>query len=211
MRIPLGSKARSQDGTACEIADLVLEASGLRVTHLVVQPPEPAPARLVPADLASEGGDGLTLGLTIEAFEQLETVHEFAYLQPGESPDVGPDSTIGVEDAYANPTAGTSALGDSLGDLTAGVGLAYDRIPKGEVELRHQSSVFTGDGHHLGRVEGVVLDDGRKITQLLLERGHLWWKREIVIPASVVAKIENDIVSLSATKREVEALPSTSL
>jgi sporulation protein YlmC with PRC-barrel domain len=204
MRIALGGKVRAQDGTSCEVADLVLESNGLRVTHLVVQPPEPAPARLVPVDLASEGGEGLTL-------DQLETVHEFAYLQPGESPDVGPGSTIGVEDAYANPTAGTAALGDSLGELTAGVGLAYDRIPKGEVELRHQSSVFTGDGHHLGRVEGVVLDDGKRITQLLLERGHLWWKREIAIPGSVVAKIENDIVSLSATKHEVEALPSTSL
>jgi hypothetical protein len=52
MRIALGGKTRSQDGTPCEIADLVLESNGLRVTHLVVQPPEPAPARLVPADLA---------------------------------------------------------------------------------------------------------------------------------------------------------------
>lgn len=211
MRLQLGGTVQSADGQPCELADLVLEAKGLRVTHVVVQPPEPAPARLVPVDRFSEGSPGLALGLTLAELDQLDSVHEFAFLRPGELPDPGPDAAVGVEDTYANPTADASPLGGSLGDVTDSVGVGYDRIPKGEVELRHASSVFSGDGHHMGRLEGVELDGERRIGQLLLERGHLWWKREIAVPASAVAKIENDIVSLSSPKSEIDRLPSTKL
>lgn len=211
MRIALGGQARSTDGVSCEIADVVLEANGLRVTHLVVQPPEPAPARLLPVDRAREGADGLALEVTQSELDQLESVHEFAYLRPGEAPDTGAEWSVGVEDTYANPSYGPAGIGDSMGDLTDGVGVAYDRIPRGEVELRHASAVFTDDGHHVGRIEGIELGDDRRIAQLLLERGHLWWKREIAIPTSTVAKIENDTVTLSSTKSEVDSLPSKRL
>lgn len=211
MRLQLGGTVRSADGQTCELADLVLEAAALRVTHVVVQPPEPAPARLVPIDRLSEGGSEPALELTLAELDQLDSVHEFAFLRPGEAPDAGPGSTVGVEDTYANPTADASPLGGSLGDVTDSVGVGYDRIPQGGVELRHASGVFSGDGHHLGRLEGVELDGERRIDRLLLERGHLWWKREIPVPATAVAKIENDVVSLGSPKSEIDRLPSTRL
>ena len=34
--------------------------------------------------------------------------------------------------------------------------LAYDRIPKHEVEIRRSSAVISTDGHHLGHVEGFL-------------------------------------------------------
>ena len=40
----------------------------------------------------------------------------------------------------------------------------------------------------------------------MLERGHLWGRREVVIPAAAVARVENDLVTLSVTKDEVGAL-----
>ena len=62
------------------------------------------------------------------------------------------------------------------------VTVRYDRIPKGEVELRRASAVHSSDGHHLGHVDGFVVDDQEHITHIVLERGHLWGKREIAIP-----------------------------
>ncbi len=38
--------------------------------------------------------------------------------------------------------------------------------------------------------------------------GHLWWKREITIPASAISKLESDMVTLGATKEEVGSFPS---
>jgi len=43
-------------------------------------------------------------------------------------------------------------------------------------------------------------------TDIVLERGHLWGRREVVIPAAAVARVENDLVTLSVTKDEVGAL-----
>src|SRR2546427_656985 len=58
MRLELGKRARCSDGAERELADLVLDASSRRVTHLVVQPEgNPGDARLVPVELAAAGAD----------------------------------------------------------------------------------------------------------------------------------------------------------
>jgi hypothetical protein len=63
------------------------------------------------------------------------------------------------------------------------------------------------DEHHLGSVGRRCDADGR-ISQLLLGRGHLWWRREISIPAEAVAELTNDMVTLGASKSEVGSFPS---
>ena len=84
-------------------------------------------------------------------------------------------------------------------------GVIFDRVPKGEVEVRRSSPVTAADDHFLGEVDGFVVDGGH-ITHFVLERGHLWGKREITIPIGAVAKVENDAVSLSLSKDEVDDL-----
>ena len=81
----------------------------------------------------------------------------------------------------------------------------YDRIPKHEVEIRRSSAVMSADGHRLGHVDGFLIGSG-ETADIVLERGHLWGRREIVIPAAAVARVENDLVTLSLTKDDVEAL-----
>ena len=86
-------------------------------------------------------------------------------------------------------------------------GISYDRVPKGEVEIRRSSTVAATDEEFLGKVDGFVVDAGH-ITHFVLERGHLWGKREITIPIGAVAKVESDAVSLSLSKAQVEKLPA---
>ena len=82
----------------------------------------------------------------------------------------------------------------------------YDRIPKHAVEIR-RSIDFTSsaDGHRVGRVDGFLVGTG-EIADVVLERGHLWGRREIVIPSNAVASVENDVVTLNLTKAAVGAL-----
>lgn len=40
----------------------------------------------------------------------------------------------------------------------------YDRIPKGGVEIRRTSDVYSAGGHHLGHVEGFLIDRDEHIT-----------------------------------------------
>jgi len=81
----------------------------------------------------------------------------------------------------------------------------YDRIPEHEVEIRRSSGVMSADGHHLGHVEGFLVGAGQT-ADIVLERGHLWGRREIVIPAAAVERVQNDSITLSLTKDEVGAL-----
>ncbi|MGZ6213793.1 MAG: hypothetical protein ACXWMG_02455, partial [Candidatus Limnocylindria bacterium] len=53
-----------------------------------------------------------------------------------------------------------------------------------------------------------VVDDEQKIASFVLEHGHLWGKREVIIPIGAVARIGNDEVVLSLSTKEVGALKS---
>jgi hypothetical protein len=86
--------------------------------------------------------------------------------------------------------------------------VTYDRIPKGEVEIRRASAVTSADGHQLGKVDGFLVDDDDAITHFVLERGHLWGRREVTIPIKEVAQVFTDAVTLTLTKDEVGDLPS---
>jgi uncharacterized protein YrrD len=84
----------------------------------------------------------------------------------------------------------------------------YDRVPKGEVELRGSSDVYSSDEHHLGTLRTVDVDDGGRIASVSLLRGHLWWKRELVIPVDAIASLETDLVTLGVDKNGLKSLPS---
>jgi sporulation protein YlmC with PRC-barrel domain len=209
MRLELGKRARCTDGAVRELADLVLDAASRRVTHLVVQPKDnPGDARLVPVELAAAAADEheIALRCTEKQLEEMSPVHESAYVGTGEQVEEEEDGwEVGVRDMQVIPDYLPTA---TPGDLAPEVVVTYDRVPKGEIELRHASDIYSADEHHLGSVDGVVVDADGRVSQLLLGRGHLWWRREISIPAEAVAELTNDMVTLGVSKSEVGSFPS---
>lgn len=207
MKLELGTSIRCADGATRELVDVVIDSSSSRVTHLVIQPAQHAEdARLVPISLASRAEDGeseISLNCGAADLERFDPVHKFEILRAGERPNEDPKWDVGVEDIVVAPNYAPTAFGDYGGSLDSDVTISYDRVPKGEIELRHASSVYSADGHHLGSVDAVVVDDGDRLTHLLLERGHLWWKREVALPAEAISKFESDMLTLGLTKREL--------
>jgi sporulation protein YlmC with PRC-barrel domain len=173
----------------------------------VIRPAQHAEdARLVPISLASRAEDGeseISLNCGAADLERFDPVHKFEILRAGERPNEDPKWDVGVEDIVVAPNYAPTAFGDYGGSLDSDVTISYDRVPKGEIELRHASSVYSADGHHLGSVDAVVVDDDDRLTHLLLERGHLWWKREVALPAESISKFESDMLTLGLTKREL--------
>jgi sporulation protein YlmC with PRC-barrel domain len=214
MRLDLGSPVDCSDGAFGELADVVIDPSTRRVTHLVVQPHDRHDlARLVPIDRAhaAEGAEGIVLESTVAEINQLEPLVKSAYLRLGEFPVEDPDWEVGIEELFALPYYGSFApggLGSGMGstEIDPHVSISYDRIPKDKVEIRRQSAVTSSAGDHLGHVDGFVVDDQEQIAHLVLQHGHLWGKREIAIPIGAVAKIENDVVKLTLSADEVGAL-----
>jgi len=207
MKLELGTLIRCADGATRELVDVVIDSSSSRVTHLVIRPAQHAEdARLVPISLASRAEDGeseISLNCGAADLERFDPVHKFEILRAGERPNEDPKWDVGVEDIVVAPNYAPTAFGDYGGSLDSDVTISYDRVPKGEIELRHASSVYSADGHHLGSVDAVVVDDDDRLTHLLLERGHLWWKREVALPADSISKFESDMLTLGLTKREL--------
>src|SRR5438046_8360107 len=209
MRLELGKRARCSDGAVREPVDLVPDAGNRRVTHLVVQPEDnPGDARLVPVELAAAGADEheVSLRCTEKELDEMSLVHESAYVGAGEQVEEEEDGwEVGVRDMQVIPDYLPTAM---PGDLAPEVVVTYDRVPKGEIELRHASDIYSADRHHLGSLDGVVLGADGNIDQLLLGRGHLWWRREIAVPATAIGELANDMVTLGVSKAEAASFPS---
>lgn len=208
MRLELGGMVVCADGDFGELADVVIDPVSRRVTHIVVeQHATDRRRRLVPIARSRAAGAAIALDCTRAEAEAFEAVRESAYLRAGQVPVADPDWDVGVQDMLVLP--GYRDL-DGFGAVTEPdphVMLSYDRIPVGEVEIRRNSAVMSADGHHLGHVEGFLIGDAGT-TDVVLERGHLWGRREIVIPVAAVARVENDSVTLSLTRDAVGELPA---
>jgi uncharacterized protein YrrD len=217
VRLELGSAVTCTDGPFGELADIVIDPTKRRVTHLVVEPHgDHGQAKLVPIELAdTDQGESSAISVrcSLEETGKLKEVEEYAYLRLGDSPDLEPGWEIGVESVLAEPYYGYGGgVGIGYETLPAGydahVSMTYDRIPKGEVEIRRASEVTSADGHGLGKVDGFLVDEDDAITHFVLERGHLWGRREVTIPINAVASVHTDSVTLTLTKDEVGDLPS---
>ena len=115
MRLRLGSPVRCTDGPFGEVADVVIDPSSRRITHVVVQPHRRHRlARLVPITVVTEGESAraeLLLRCTADEVQQLEPVEQLAYLRLGEFPVQDPDWDVGVETArrFRTTTRASSA------------------------------------------------------------------------------------------------------
>jgi sporulation protein YlmC with PRC-barrel domain len=206
MKLELGSPVACADAPFGELADVVVDPLARRVTHLVIQPHgHRERARLVPVERAEAAASGIALDCSVAELEAMEPLSESAYLRVGELPVADPDWDIGVHDVLALPLyQEMDGMGTAI-EPDPHVIVNYHRIPKHEVEIRRSSSVVSTDGHHLGHVEGFLVGAG-EIADIVLERGHLWGRREIVVPSDAVASVENDVVTLKLTKAAVGAL-----
>jgi sporulation protein YlmC with PRC-barrel domain len=206
MRLDLGCGVHCTDAVFGELGDVIVDPISRRVTHLVVQPQgDHERARLVPIERARPAEHGLALDCSVADVEALEPLHESAYMRAGERVVADPDWDVGTEDVLALPVyQELNGMGTAI-DPDPHVMVSYDRIPKHEVEIRRSSAVFSTDGHHLGHVEAFLIGGG-DTADIVLERGHLWGRREIVIPAAAVQRVQNDAITLSLTKEQVGAL-----
>jgi sporulation protein YlmC with PRC-barrel domain len=210
MQLSFGKPVRCADGGFGELADVVVDPGTMRLTHLITDPPANAVPRLIPIELADTAADGpdVTLRCTVAATEELASVREYRDLRVAGDPASDADWDVGVEEVLTMPSpTGGLGLGEYEG-LEASLNISYDRVPKGSAELRRASSIITADGHYLGGVNGLQVDDAGQITNLVLDEGHFWSRREITIPADAVQSLETDTVTVRLSQAEVRTLPS---
>src|SRR6266850_3790952 len=118
MRLELGKPVRCTDGVFGELADVVVDPTENRVTHLVARPHGlDGVSRLVPVELAEATGDDkpeVSLRCGIEEVQALDYVQEYAYLRMGDVPAEDSSWDVGVETLLSTPQYGSGLLGDDI-------------------------------------------------------------------------------------------------
>ncbi|MGD0574036.1 MAG: PRC-barrel domain-containing protein [Anaerolineales bacterium] len=92
-------------------------------------------------------------------------------------------------------------------ERTVQVPVEHQQIPPGELAVRRGTRVEATDGY-VGHVdEFVVNPENGHITHLVMREGHLWGKKDVIIPLWAMGDTREDTVFLKLDKHEIESLP----
>ena len=201
----IGSAAACSDGPCGAVSRVVVDPVAREVTHLVIEPEHRSGlGRLVPLGLVEADHEGVRLRCTLQEFDELPDAEETDFLPGGSG-----YQDYAAHEAYYWPFYGLEG-GVDPGFANASGIVTRDALPPGEVGVRRGERVHATDGE-IGRVDGLVVESTHgHVTHVLLEEGHLWGRKQVAIPISAVARMDEGI-SVNLTKREIEDLPSVTL
>ena len=203
----IGAAVSCSDGPCGNLIKVVVDPVARAVTHVVVEPEHRSGlGRLVALSLIEPGTDAkaVRLRIALDEFEALPSAEETEFLPGGSGEDA-----YEAHELYYWPYFGLVGGVDPYETFASGL-VTRDTIPAGEVEVRRGDRVHASDGE-IGKVEGLVVEPtGGHVTHVLLQEGHLWGRKRVAIPMTAVEKMD-DGVSVSLTKREIEALPAVDL
>jgi uncharacterized protein YrrD len=191
----IGADVSCTDGVCGKVSSLVIDPRARTVTQLVVNDRQ-LQGRLVPLDLVDVDATTGKIGLRC-------ATAEFEKLQHA-------DATVSLLDNDADPEDSTDQLllysaGRRLLDPPSAT---FDTLPSGQVAVRGGEHVHATDGN-IGQIQGLVIDSGsRQLTQVLLQEGHVFGRKEVAIPIGAVAGINENGIQLNITKQQVKDLPS---
>jgi sporulation protein YlmC with PRC-barrel domain len=207
VQFKIGAEVSCTDGVCGQLTRVVVDPVAQAVTHLAVEPAHrQGLARLVPIDIASPTADGIRLDCTMADFEALDPAEETLFV-----PGTRGYAVYGSEQVLSWPYY---QLGDTVmfpdQEGLASQTVTTDTVPLGEVAVQRGAHVHATDGP-IGQVQGLVIDPANDhVTHVLLQEGHLWGRKQVAIPISVITEFD-DGIGLSISKREVEDLPPVNI
>ena len=94
-------------------------------------------------------------------------------------------------------------------DMTVQVPVEHLQIPYGEMAVRRGTRVEATDGY-VGKVDEFVINpENGYITHLVMREGHLWGKKDVIIPLSaMMGDTSEDTVFLKLDKQQIQSLPT---
>lgn len=197
MDIPIDVDVLCTDGQFGQTTCVIINPTTRDVTHVVVKSKHiPYPEYLVPLSLiAHTTPEAIDLNCSQAEMETLDKFAEHEFIHVDES--AGHYSSDGyVLWPYVLP------LDDRF------VELIHEQIPNGATALHRGAEVAATDGP-VGRVDEFMIEpQSGHITHLVLRHGHLWGKKDVVIPVSTVDEILEETVYLNVNKEDIEAMPT---
>lgn len=197
--IPINADVSCTNGYCGKSSHLLLNPITQKLTHIVVQGKEffDSNKRLVPFDRIIETTpDLIRLNCTKEELAKMEAFTETHYIKRELPPDY-PEYYPELFWPYAMPMPETEYIP-----------VEDEHIPPGEVAVHRGAQVEATDGH-VGQVDEFLVDPvSGYFTHLVLQKGHLWGKKELTLPMSAIERIFEDTVYLKLDKKAIELLPT---
>ncbi|MCL4423563.1 MAG: PRC-barrel domain-containing protein [Actinobacteria bacterium] len=210
----IGAMVVCTDGVGGELRRVVVDPVARAVTHLVVEPEHRSGlGRLVPIELV-EGStpSKVSLSCKVSELDKLDLAEQTHFLPASSYAGYGPGQALlwpyyGLGGGMGTGNMGVE-MGLGMGNMSEPV--VTDSLPAGEVAVRRGDQVHATDGA-IGHVQGLVIDPkNHQVTHVLLQKGHLWGKKQVAIPIKAVRAVDGGI-QLSITKQQVQDLPAVDL
>jgi sporulation protein YlmC with PRC-barrel domain len=201
MDIPVNVEVHCNDGLCGRSTYVLVDPRRKEVTHLVVKEAEaPHEERIVPiAEVLDTAPDVILLRCSLDELDDMPSFIQTEFIRE-EMPDIkyAPSGYVPFGTYYVSLYP--------VPDRTQVVAVEHKKVPLGELAIQQDTHVEATDGR-VGRVDELIVHPAsEQITHLVMREGHLWGKRDIVIPASEIDRIEDGTVYLKLSKDEVEAL-----
>jgi uncharacterized protein YrrD len=215
--VNIGARARASDGRDVgEIAKLIIHPDTNEVAGFLLKGGLFSVPKIVEVGFVeATGSDGIDLGLSGDEVDALPGfVHEQLLRMPGPltfpAGIGGLADVIGSDDRWLMHGAGAGEIGGT------GATPLYARRPIGHVETLNISNlpedvvlisegtdVIGLDGHKVGSVDEVILDDDRRVVGLMVRAGWLF-KRDVELPISMVESITADHIRLNVLAEDAD-------
>jgi hypothetical protein len=205
MEIPLQAQVDCTDGVCGRSVSVLINPVNEQVTHLVVrEDPSPNTEYIVPVDFVIETiADTIQLRCSKAELEKMDTFIKTTVIE----------KKVPVTDLVYH--GGSYGWGSQqyympyvTPERTVKVSEEHMQIPPGELAVQRGTRVEATDGY-VGKVdEFMVNPENGHITHLVMREGHLWGKKDVIIPLSAMGEPRDDTVFLKLDKHQIEALPT---
>jgi len=190
MDLHLNAHVECTDGRVGHLENIILNPNVERVTYLVIRGNDlQNTERIVPEKLVKEATkEAVYLSISKERFKRMKPFIQEEYI---------PSNIMLYMADMAGWHMGTPA----------DVWVEHEAVPAGGTLVHKGSKIFATDGP-IGRVDDFLVErkTGR-ITHLILLEGHLWGKKDIWVPVTLIDRYQNGEIYLNIDKKSVEELP----
>lgn len=199
--LPLDAKVTCSDGRGGTSVAVTVNFESRVISHLVVEESSGS-QRLVPLKIMVKSShDEIWLDCTKDELKEMPLfmVTEFverAEQESGDWAEEGGEWEDGVDVSSFEMT--TEVYGMSV---------EVERVPEGEVSFHRSVEIEATDGH-IGKVEKFIIEpESGQVTHIVLQKGHLWGKKDIMIPLSAIDSVDYDSVYLNVDKDAAKDFP----
>lgn len=205
--IPLKAKVSCTDGLVGNSTAVVINPINNRITHLVVARTAYSDHMVPIEHVVKSDHESIELDLSKRDLAKFPTFKALQYV--GSVPydpafQDYPSYQGSHGGAWQSPYVTMDYAVVDMGPTAVEV----ERVPFGELSVHRGDQVNASDGKVGIMGEFVVDSDDGHVSHLVLQKGHLWGKREVTVPVDLIDKKEDGIVYLKIDKEALKDLPS---